>query len=332
MRILVTGAAGFIGSHLSASLVEEGHEVLGIDNFNNYYATDLKNQRVKSLIRDKLEIKTIELSDYLRINRLVETFQPSAVIHLAAQAGIRIPKKNYSNYVESNLVGFTNISLSVLANEVPSLVYASSSSVYGRMAKVPYVESEPNISPLSFYGVTKFANELMAESIFRDSTTRARGLRFFTVYGPWGRPDMSYFRIANSALNGEPFNLFGDGSIKRDFTFVSDVVENAKLLLKELSSRPAGHSDVVNIGGGNPVSITKLISTVEGITGKKIEINYGSQSKMDLTETMSSTEKINALLGQRSFTHVEEGMEKFIEWCHEKEILRNLTNWTRSVL
>jgi UDP-glucuronate 4-epimerase len=332
LRILVTGAAGFIGSHLSASLVEEGHDVIGIDNFNDYYARDLKTQRVKSLIRDKLEIKTVELNDYQRINRLVKTFQPSAVIHLAAQAGVRIPKENYSSYVDSNLVGFTNISLSVLANEVPNLVYASSSSVYGRMAKIPYSESEINISPLSFYGVTKFANELMAERIFRDSATRARGLRFFTVYGPWGRPDMSYFRIANSALNGEPFNLFGDGSIKRDFTFVSDVVENTKLLLTELSLRPAGHSDVVNIGGGNPVSITDLISTVEGITGKKIEINYGSQSKIDLTETMSSTKKINALLGERNFTHIEEGMEKFIEWCNDKQILRNLTNWTRSVL
>jgi UDP-glucuronate 4-epimerase len=332
LRILVTGAAGFIGSHLSAGLVDEGHDVVGLDNFNEYYSIDLKHQRVKSIIQDRLEIKRIELTDYQKINQLIEIFQPAAVIHLAAQAGIRIPKKNYASYVDSNLVGFTNISLSALANEVPNLIYASSSSVYGSKANVPYSESEQNISPLSFYGVTKFANELMADSIVRDSTTRARGLRFFTVYGPWGRPDMSYFRIANSALNGEPFNLFGNGSIKRDFTYVSDVVENTKLLLSELASLPEGHSDVVNIGGGKPVSITSLISTVEQITGKKIKIEYSAESKMDLLETMSSTVKINEILGKRSFTPVEKGMEKFIEWCEQKQVIENLTHWTRSVL
>lgn len=332
MRILVTGAAGFIGSHVSASLVEEGHEVVGIDNFNDYYAIDLKIQRIQSIIRDKLEIKRIDLSDYLSLNRLVEGFQPSAVIHLGAQAGIRIPKKDYASYVESNLVGFSNISLSALANEVPNFVYASSSSVYGRKAKTPYSETEQNISPLSFYGVTKFANELMAENLVRDSTSRARGLRFFTVYGPWGRPDMSYFRIANSALNGEPFNLFGNGSIKRDFTYITDVVENIKLLLIELQSHPTGHSDVVNIGGGNPVSIANLISIVERLTGESIEISFSSESKMDLLETMSSTAKINEILGNRSFTPVEKGMGEFLQWCKHEEVRENLTRWTRSVL
>ena len=199
MKYLVTGAAGFIGSHLCQRLATEGNEVIAIDNFSDYYDINLKKLRVEKLLTPlQVNVLSVDISDKDAIDRLIASSKPEVVINLAAQAGVRLPTDQIHKYVNSNLVGFSNVLQSTVSNKIPYFLYASSSSVYGDQAAIPYTESEQNLHPNSFYGATKLANELLTPTLIKNSSTIARGLRFFTVYGPWGRPDMAYFRmIAN---------------------------------------------------------------------------------------------------------------------------------------
>ena len=264
MNILVTGAAGFIGSILCKQLVKSGHNVTAIDNFSEYYDTSLKHLRVIELLNPfNVKILNLDICDKPNIDKLIKSTKPNVIINLAAQAGVRLSVSESNKYVDSNLVGFSNILISTIENKVPIFLYASSSSVYGDLAKIPYKEVENNLRPNSFYGSTKLANELLTPTLIKNSATKARGLRFFTVYGPWGRPDMAYFRMIANVISGTSFNFFGDGSIERDFTYIDDVVNSVISLMSEMDARKPGYSDVVNLGGGRPLSLNYLLDATD---------------------------------------------------------------------
>ena len=332
MRVLVTGAAGFIGSSVSASLTLAGHEVLGVDSYSDYYSVELKKFRVKEFLQNSgITFQEIDISNFDGLNQSVKEFRPDAVINLAAQAGVRLPLGDFNKYIQSNVIGFTNIARASLENGVENFLYASSSSVYGDKAAIPYQESESNLHPNSFYGSTKLANELLTPTLVKNSATVARGLRFFTVYGPWGRPDMAYFRMIANVIAGTDFNFFGDGSIERDFTFISDAVSSVINLTMELDSRKPGFSDVVNLGGGRPLSMNYLLETVGSLTGKKVEFERFETNKNDATKTMSDSNYIQELIGSKPSIKLEDGISKTIEWASSDEISKNLDKWVKSV-
>ena len=332
MRILVTGAAGFIGSALCEKLVMSNHEVTAVDNFSDYYDVSLKNLRVKELLSPlNLEVLNLDICDQAMVEKVFTLSKPEVVIHLAAQAGVRLGVSESRKYVESNLVGFSNILISTIEHKIPKFLYASSSSVYGDKAAIPYHEFELNLHPNSFYGSTKLANELLAPTLVKNSATIARGLRFFTVYGPWGRPDMAYFRMIANVIAGTDFNFFGDGSIERDFTFISDAVSSVINLTIELDGRKPGFSDVVNLGGGRPLSMNYLLETVGSLTGKTVEFQRLETNKNDAKKTMSDSTYIQELIGSKPNIKLEDGISKTIEWASRDVISKNLDKWVKSV-
>jgi UDP-glucuronate 4-epimerase len=332
MRILVTGAAGFIGSALCEKLVMSNHEVTAVDNFSDYYDVSLKNLRVKELLSPlHLEVLNLDICDQAAVEKVFTLSKPEVVIHLAAQAGVRLGVSESHKYVESNLVGFSNILISTIEHKIPKFLYASSSSVYGDKAAIPYHESESNLHPNSFYGSTKLANELLAPTLVKNSATIARGLRFFTVYGPWGRPDMAYFRMIANVIVGTDFDFFGDGSIERDFTFISDAVSSVINLTIELDGRKPGFSDVVNLGGGRPLSMNYLLETVGSLTGKTVEFQRLETNKNDAKKTMSDSTYIQELIGSKPNIKLEDGISKTIEWASRNVISKNLDKWVKSV-
>ena len=218
MKILITGAAGFVGSHILKKLRDLGSDVYGVDNFSTYYSVEYKYLRLKSLgLSPDSDVLKCDISDYEKLNQFISSIRPEYIIHLAAQAGVRLSLKDSTSYVSANVAGFQNIVRSSVENGVKGIVYASSSSVYGDSTPTPYKETSISLRPKSLYGVTKLSNELFAEIQSKSSNLRFRGLRYFTVYGPWGRPDMAYFRIAAAALGQGKFTLFGDGTIKKGF-------------------------------------------------------------------------------------------------------------------
>jgi len=328
MKYLVTGAAGFIGSHLCQRLATEGNEVIAIDNFSDYYDVNLKKLRVEKLLTP-LEVKvlSVDISDKNAIDELIVSSKPQIVINLAAQAGVRLPTDQIHKYVNSNLVGFSNVLQSTVSNKVPYFLYASSSSVYGDQAAIPYTESEQNLHPNSFYGATKLANELLTPTLVKNSATVARGLRFFSVYGPWGRPDMAYFRIIASAINDSHFELFGDGTVERDFTYIDDVVRSIIFLIDELKKHIFGFTDLVNLGGGNPTSINTLIEIVEKVSNKRVNLSKEIANSADVKKTMSNDKYLKLLIGKSPYTNIMEGITKTISWANENSIKTNLNQW-----
>jgi UDP-glucuronate 4-epimerase len=333
MRILVTGAAGFIGSALSASLAIGKHEVLGIDNYSDYYSIDLKQKRAKNFLEaNNIELLKLDLINKEQVNKIVSEFKPDSVIHLAAQAGVRLPQEEYSKYVDSNLIGFTNVATATAQYRVSNFLFASSSSVYGDSAKVPYSESEESLHPQSFYGVTKRFNEMSIAPIFKHSQTRTRGLRFFTVYGPWGRPDMAYFRMISNIVASTPFELFGNGEIARDFTYIDDVVSVVSNLMSELSSREAGFSDVVNVGGGRPLSMNYLSEVISSFAGKKVVYDKLPSKPEDVAKTMADSTYLMSLIGLKPETKLEDGISNVIEWAKNVVDPITLDTWAKSAI
>lgn len=331
MRVLVTGAAGFIGSSVSAVLNLAGHKVLGVDSFSDYYSIELKKKRVNHFIESAgIDFKQIDISNYDDVNREVKIFAPDAVINLAAQAGVRLHLKDFSKYIESNVLGFTNIARASLENGVKNFIYASSSSVYGNTAALPYSESEDSLHPTSYYGSTKRFNELVVPSMFANSDVRVRGLRFFTVYGPWGRPDMAYFRMIANIYAGIPFQMFGNGEIERDFTYINDVSSAVKELLVELSSREPGFSDFVNIGGGRPLSMNYLSKVITDLAGRKLDINRRPGMKEDAAKTMSDPSYLIKLIGKKPETKLEDGILKSLAWARDEVSKEDLAKWAES--
>ena len=332
MKTIVTGAAGFIGSYLCQKLANEGNDIIAIDNFSNYYDVNLKNKRVKALLKPlNIEVINLDITDDIEFNNLVSESKPDVVINLAAQAGVRLPLNENDKYVNNNLVGFSNVLRSTVKNKVPYFLYASSSSVYGDKAAIPYIESEQNLHPNSFYGATKLANELLTPTLIQNSSTAARGLRFFTVYGPWGRPDMAYFRMIANVIAGAEFNFFGDGSVERDFTFIDDAVNSVMALTTELQKRKPGYSDVVNLGGGRPLSMNYLLQTVGSISKNEVKFNRLNSNSNDAKKTMSDSKYIESLIGSKPNTKLEDGIAKTIEWAMRENISSNLNNWVKSV-
>jgi len=332
MRILVTGAAGFIGSALCQSLHSSGHKVSAIDNFSNYYAISLKTARIKEFLEpNNLKVNDLDISNKNELDKYIISLKPDVIINLAAQAGVRLEIDKTYKYIDSNLVGFSNILISAVENKVPLFLYASSSSVYGDSAAIPYIETEKNLYPTSFYGATKLANELLAPTLIKNSSTVARGLRFFTVYGPWGRPDMAYFRMIANIISGSDFNFFGDGSIERDFTFIDDSVSSIVALMNELYTCKAGFVDVVNVGGGRPLSMNYLLETINSLTGKNVLFNRLAANSNDVRKTMSDINLLKSLIGIEPKIQVEEGIAKTIKWAQKDDIRINLDTWVNSV-
>jgi UDP-glucuronate 4-epimerase len=332
MDVLVTGAAGFIGSSLCQKLATEGNHVTAIDNFSDYYDVNLKKLRVEKLLTPlQVKVLSVDISDQNAIDELITSSKPEVVINLAAQAGVRLPTDQIHKYVNSNLVGFSNILQSTVSNEIPYFLYASSSSVYGDQAAIPYTESEQNLHPNSFYGATKLANELLTPTLIKNSSTIARGLRFFTVYGPWGRPDMAYFRMIANVVSGSEFNFFGDGSIERDFTYIDDAVNSVIELSKELEKRKPGYSDVVNLGGGRPLSMNYLLENINKISKAEVKFNRQSSNSNDAKKTMSDSSYIQSLIARKPETKLEDGINKTYQWALQSDISAQLNNWVKSV-
>ena len=332
MKILVTGAAGFIGSALAQRLVGAGHQVTAIDNFSDYYDVNLKKLRVKSLLEPVgLQVTNLDISTPNEVATLVASIKPDVVINLAAQAGVRLGLSETYKYVESNLIGFSNVLIATIENKVPFFLYASSSSVYGDKASIPYKESETNLHPNSFYGATKLANELLTPTLVRNSSTIARGLRFFTVFGPWGRPDMAYFRMISNVVADSEFSFFVDGTIERDFTYIQDSVDSIIALTDELKSRKPGYSDLVNVGGGRPLSMNYLMETVSSLANKKVSFKRVGGNLSDAVKTMSDSTYIQKISGTKPNTKLEEGLAKTFEWATQSEVSINLGKWVNSV-
>lgn len=333
MKALVTGGAGFIGSRLSADLKNSGYEVLAVDALRPHYSPELKSLRVSELlVPEGIRFLERDLIDFDSLDEVVKDFKPTTIFHLAAQPGVRVPLIDSNKYIQDNLVAHSNVMKTAVLNGVPNVLYASSSSVYGNESKPPYSESELTLKPVSLYGSTKLSNEISSPNFIKGSSTRVRGLRFFTVYGPWGRPDMAYFRLIASALDGKEFLLFGDGQIRRDFTFVDDISSMTIKLDQQLAIMPAGTSDVVNIGGGAPHSMSDLIDCVEKQIGKKINIKHNDKNQNDTEYTIADTSLIQRLTGTKPEIELAAGIERAIRWASNSNIKGKLREWVNSSL
>lgn len=319
MTILVTGAAGFVGMHVAEALLEKGVHVVGIDNMNSYYDVSLKEARLAQLTAyEKFDFLKLDIADREALNSALSGYKVTSVVHLAAQAGVRYSITNPFEYAESNLTGFLTI-LEYCRNleGLEHLVYASSSSVYGGNKELPYSVDQSVDSPVSLYAATKKSNELMAHCyshLYRIPTT---GLRFFTVYGPWGRPDMAYWLFSDAMRAGKPIKIFNNGDMRRDFTYIDDIVSG---ILKLLVSVPAdGGEDnppyrVYNIGNHQSEPLMKLVSTLEDAWGIKAETELLPMQKGDVKETYADIEPMRRDVGYEPTTNLETGIPKFVEW------------------
>jgi UDP-glucuronate 4-epimerase len=330
MTILVTGAAGFIGAHVSRQLLTDGEHVIGIDNLNDYYDVKLKQDRlewIKEASKDNFIFHKIDLSDQSKIDQLFVDYNIDKVINLAAQAGVRYSLEQPREYINSNIVGFTNILEACRHHKIKHLVYASSSSVYGANESMPFSVHDNVDHPVSLYAATKKSNELMAHTYSHLFGLPATGLRFFTVYGPWGRPDMSPFLFADSILNGKPLKVFNYGNHRRDFTYIDDIVQG---IIQTLETIPQANPNwsgnnpdpgsskgpwrVYNIGCSQPVGLLDYIETLEKALGKSTEKELLPMQPGDVPDTYANVEDLVRDVGYTPSTNLEDGMGKFVKW------------------
>lgn len=320
MRLFVTGAAGFIGFHLCSRLLEEGHQVSGADNLNAYYDVKLKEGRLGLLKgRSGFEFFRQDLSEREATQRLILSQKPDRIIHLGAQAGVRYSIENPHAYVDSNLVAFANILEASRSLKIGHLVYASSSSVYGANNQVPFSVEDRADHPLSFYAATKRANELMAYSYSHLFGIPVTGLRFFTVYGPWGRPDMSYFLFTKAIREGKEIKVFNHGDMRRDFTFVDDIVEG---IVRILDLPPVGEKppyQLFNIGNNHPVPLMEFIGHLEDLLGKKAQMKFLPLQPGDMLETCANIDALVQKTGYSPKTKIRDGLKRFVDWYLEWE-------------
>lgn len=328
-RILITGGAGFIGSHLAIRLAKLDAEVIVVDSINDYYSTSLKEYRLE-LLSDIKNIKFIRmnLENDAEIIELFRTGSFDLVYHLAAQAGVRLPADKSYKYVQSNLCGFMNLLLQVRNFQIPDFIYASSSSVYGNSLEAPFHENMRDLRPISLYGATKLSNEILAQATLAHTQTRSRGVRFFTVYGEMGRPDMAYFRILQSLIEDKPFPQFGRKDILRDFTYIGDAIDSLVLLASNLKTYTSGFGDVVNIGGGSPRTLSEMISILENLLGKRLKIEYRDSFATDVVQTIASKRYQEELIGYSPVTSLEEGLNHFYKWSKLPTVVRRLSQWS----
>jgi len=331
MRILVTGSAGFIGFHLAKRLLEDGHEVIGMDNLNNYYAVQLKEDRL-AILKNNLAFRFcfVDLADRQGMADLFRTEKPEVVVNLAAQAGVRYSLENPHAYVDSNLTGFTNILEGCRHNGVKHLVYASSSSVYGANTSMSFSVHHNVDHPISLYAATKKANELMAHTYAALYKLPCTGLRFFTVYGPWGRPDMALFLFTAAILEGRAIDVYNNGKMRRDFTYIDDIIEGVVRVMTRIPSgspewtgkRPDPASSfapyrLFNIGNNQPMELMDFIAVLEKHLGKRAEMRLLPMQAGDVPETYADVDDLMAEVGFKPSTSIDEGIGKFVEWYRE---------------
>jgi UDP-glucuronate 4-epimerase len=328
VKVLVTGAAGFIGSHVSHRLMDRGDQVVGLDNLNDYYDPTLKEARLARLTpKAGFRFAKLDLADGAGMSALFKAERFDRVVHLAAQAGVRYSLENPQAYVDSNITGTLNVLEGCRHNGVQHLVYASTSSVYGANTKMPFSVHQAATHPLSFYAATKRANELMAHNYAALFKLPVTGLRFFTVYGPWGRPDMALFLFTKNILAGKPIDVFNHGHHKRDFTFVEDIAEGVVRSLDRVATPdPAWDSNnpdpatssapyrVYNIGNNRPVDLSHYIETLEQCLGKKAQKNLLPLQLGDVPDTYADVEDLVRDVGYKPATTVEQGVKAFVEW------------------
>ncbi|AOA94793.1 NAD-dependent epimerase [Klebsiella pneumoniae] len=330
MKFLVTGAAGFIGFHVSKRLLNDGHQVVGIDNINDYYDVKLKESRVEQLESPSFTFYKLDLADRDGMAKLFETEQFERVIHLAAQAGVRYSLENPYAYADSNLTGYLNILEGCRHNKVQHLLYASSSSVYGLNRKMPFSTDDSVDHPVSLYAATKKANELMAHTYSHLYSIPTTGLRFFTVYGPWGRPDMALFKFTKAMLEGKSIDVYNYGKMKRDFTYIDDIVE-AIVRIQDVIPQPdpewtveegspatsSAPYRVYNIGNSSPVELMDYINALEQALGLEAKKNMMPIQPGDVLNTSAETQALYKTIGFKPETPVQQGVKNFVDWYKE---------------
>lgn len=318
-KILVTGASGFIGFHLTKKLLSLGCQVQGVDNLNDYYDVNLKLDRLDQLKKNKnFNFQKLDITNHNLINEIFESFKPNKVVNLAAQAGVRYSLENPQAYIDSNITGFMNILECCRHNNVEGLIYASSSSVYGGNKKIPFSVKDRVDNPISIYATTKKANELMAitySNLFGLNTT---GLRFFTVYGPWGRPDMAMYIFANKIQNGDPIQVFNNGKMKRDFTYIDDIVAGTVAAIRKNET-----CEIFNLGNSNWENLMDMINLIEKELGQKANIKFKGMQKGDVEKTYANIAHSTKILGYKPTTPISIGIPKFIKWFKSYHRIEN---------
>lgn len=331
MIVLVSGAAGFIGFHVALRLLARGDSVIGVDNLSDYYDVSLKEARLSQLkAYDSFQFHRLDLVDRPSTQSLFDKYPPERVIHLAAQAGVRYSIENPHAYIDSNLVGFGNVLEGCRHSAVEHLVFASTSAVYGANEKLPFSVEDNVDHPVSLYAATKKANELMAHAYSHLYRTPTTGLRFFTVYGPWGRPDMALFSFTRAILEGKPIDVYNNGNMRRDFTFIDDIVEGVVRTLDNpaepdsnwsgLSPQPASSSApyrLYNIGNHEPVELLRFIEIIETCLGTKAKKNLLPLQSGDVPATYADVEALAEAVGFRPNTPIEEGVARFVDWFRD---------------
>lgn len=326
-KILVTGAAGFIGFHLAKRLLDEGKTVVGIDNINDYYDVNLKYARLEQtgISREAenwhVPVQSSKYSEYLfirmnledkeQLNKLFERENFNLVINLAAQAGVRHSIDYPETYIQSNIIGFFNILEACRHNDVKRLIFASSSSVYGNNKKVPFSENDNVDHPISLYAATKKSNELMGHTYSHLYGIQTIGLRFFTVYGPWGRPDMAYYKFTKAILEGKPIDVYNHGNLKRDFTFIDDIIDG---VLKVVEKNNINNFEILNIGNSKTIKLLTFIDTLEKVLNKKTDKKLKKMQAGDVLKTFADIAKISKEYRFFPTTEIEQGLKKFANW------------------
>ena len=324
MKVLITGVAGFIGMHVAKRFLENGHKVFGIDNLNNYYDVKLKKNRLKQLnVKEyNFVFKKVDITNFDRLSFFLKEQVFDIVIHLAAQAGVRYSIENPQAYIDSNVSGFLNILEICKINEITNLIYASSSSVYGNNNKKDFIELDDTSHPISLYGATKKANELMAYTYSNLYKINMIGLRFFTVYGPWGRPDMALFKFTKSILKNDTINIYNHGKMVRDFTYIDDVVESIeKIVNRMLSDSSCGYDHkIFNVGSENPLSLMSYIDELEKVLKKRAKKNYISAQLGDVLRTSSNSTSLYSWINYKPRTKLSDGIKMFVDWYKQYKL------------
>ncbi len=317
-RVFVSGIAGFVGSHVALALQERGDIVWGCDNFNDYYDPALKRQRQRFLEAVGIEVRELDICDTVGLEEQVRSYGATHFLHLAAQAGVRYSLSNPQAYIHSNVRGFTSVLETVRKIPGMKLVYASSSSVYGKNTKVPFAETDRTDHQASLYGVTKRANELMAQTYHDLYGMDAWGLRFFTVYGPWGRPDMAYYGFTKAMLAGETIRVFNGGDMSRDFTYIDDIVNGT------LAAIDGCHGcELFNLGNHRPEPLMKMIEILEKLLGLQARKEFVGMQSGDVQATYACLKKSNGILGYEPQVSLEEGLRRFVDWYRHSVVDQN---------
>ena len=312
-KILVTGSSGFIGMHLCKSLLEDGYQVVGIDNMNDYYDPALKEARLKELyLYDNFKFVKADISDYPSVETAFKDFEPEKVVNLAAQAGVRYSLENPQAYIQSNVVGFMNILECCRHHQVKGLIYASSSSVYGGNEKIPFSIDDSVDRPISIYAASKISNELMAHTYSHLYGLHTTGLRFFTVYGPWGRPDMAMYIFTEKISNDLPIPVFNYGKMQRDFTYIDDIIDGVKASIDKNF-----FCEIFNLGNNRCENLMDMIALIEDSLGKKAELNLMDIQPGDVKKTFADIEYSRDKLGYEPTTSITEGIPVFIRWYRD---------------